>query len=342
MKYRLLRCEIDTGQLNFHWHKMTQMHSLWRAVGLSVAIGFLLPRLLLGQAATSEAGDGVPEPAKTAILPSAPPELHVKRAKTGHLLVCPQINGKDAGWFIFDTGAGMSCVDKRVIERLGLPDAGAASARGARGTQSTRLRRVESLALGPVLLENSTVVELDLTPIGAAMGEQIDGVIGYECFRAGVLEVDLDAGRIVVHDRASYALPDGAQWQKLAFLARRPHLHGKIEDNPEGLYLIDIGANSSITVNAPTVQRLSLLEARETRASMSGGVGGIHAARTGDVSSFQIAGKHVTDVQAVFSQAQKGALADDDVQGSVGVGLLKRFVLVLDYQAESVALLPRP
>src|SRR5215470_7433707 len=42
--------------------------------------------------------------------PKAPAKLEVKRVKTGHLLVRPVINGHEAGWFIFDTGAGICVV----------------------------------------------------------------------------------------------------------------------------------------------------------------------------------------------------------------------------------------
>src|SRR3954454_13116101 len=125
---------------------------------------------------TSPASDAPAEPGKVSFLDKLPAELKVKRARTGHLLVQTQIDGKDAGWFIFDTGAGMSCVDKKVVERLALPDAGEANAQGTGGAQTTRLRRVKSLGVGPVLVEDSTVVELDLAPIAAAMGEKIDGV----------------------------------------------------------------------------------------------------------------------------------------------------------------------
>src|SRR5688572_4135846 len=302
----------------------------------------------LGLATRADAHASAPatqpaEPGKVSLVGAVPAELKVKRAKTGHLLVAPKVDGRDAGWFIFDTGAGMSCVDKTVAERLALPAAGEANALGEGGAQATRLLAIKSLALGPVLVEDSTVVELNLKPIALAMGEQIDGVIGYECFLPGVFEVDLSAGKITVHDPAAYALPDGQKWEKLSFKGRRPRLPGKIESNEDGLFLFDLGANSSLTVYAPAVERFKLLEGRETTATKSGGVGGIHAARKGSVASLTLAGQRVDDVPAVFMQSKQGAAGNDaEVFGSVGVGLLKRFVLVLNYKDQTVGLLPRP
>ena len=92
-------------------------------------------------------------------------------------------------------------------------------------------------------------------------------------FWAGVFEVDLAAGKITVHDPATYALPDGQKWEKLSFKGRRPRLLGKIESNEVGLFLFDLGANSSLTVYAPAVERFKLLEGRETTETKSGGVG---------------------------------------------------------------------
>ena len=291
---------------------------------------------------TAPAAPAAPaEPGKVSLVGTLPGELKVKRARTGHLLVQSQINGKDAGWFIFDTGAGMSCVDKTVVQRLALPDAGEASAKGTGGTQSTRLRKVNSVAVGPVLVEDSTVVELDLSSIGAAMGEKIDGVVGYECFLGAIYEVDLDAAKITVHDPASYKLPEGQSWHTLSFVGRRPCVPGQIEDREAGTFLLDLGANSSITVHAPAVQKLKLLEGRETKASMTGGVGGIHAARAGTLKTLTLCGQTLQDIPAVFATSEKGIVADPGLQGSIGVGLLKRFHCIVNYRDKAIALLPR-
>jgi hypothetical protein len=145
-----------------------------------------------------------------------------------------------------------------------------------------------------------------------------------------------------VHDHAAYTLPDGHSWEKLSFKGRRPRLPGQIEDNEPGLFLFDLGANSSLTVYAPTVERFKLLEGRQTSAAMSGGVGGIHAARKGTIGSITLAGERIDDVPAVFAQSKQGTSGtEQEVFGSVGVGLLKRFVLVLNYRDQTVGLIPK-
>ena len=118
------------------------------------------------------------------------------------------------------------------------------------------------------------VVDLDLRLIGLAIGEPIDGIIGYECFLPAIYEIDLAAEKIVVHDPQTYHLPDGAQWQPLVIRDRRPHAMGQIENKEPGLFMLDTGATGALAVHSPTVKKLNLLEGRKTNGSMTGGGAG--------------------------------------------------------------------
>src|SRR5687767_6698602 len=72
-------------------------------------------------------------PKRSSFAASAKPELEVRRTTTGHLLVKTMLNRQDAGWWILDTGAGMSCIDKTFADELKLADAGAITASGMGG-----------------------------------------------------------------------------------------------------------------------------------------------------------------------------------------------------------------
>lgn len=280
-------------------------------------------------------------PGRTSLNGAMPAELKVRRiARTGHLLVSPQINGQDAGWFIFDTGAGQSCVDKSVVERLDLPEAGVTTARGSGGNQATSFRRAQTLALGPLLLEDTRLVELDLRAISLAVGEELAGIIGYDCIAAAIWEIDIAGARILMHDPVTYALPDEGKWDELTFESRRACVSGRIEQNEPGPFVLDTGANTAIAVHGPSVRAFNLLDGRETRKSMMGGVGGMRSARTGRLSSITIAGQQLADVDATFSEAEDGALQDPQIQATVGLPALKNFVLIVDYAKARVALLP--
>lgn len=290
------------------------------------------------QAATSEPANL--EPRHTTLLADRPAALELKRAKTGHLLVRTRLNDQDAGSFILDTGAGMNCIDKSLAERLNLPDLGEVEAKGMGGSAAARFRKYDSLALGPVRLDDGKIVELDLKPYGLLMGDTISGIIGNETFQAGVFEIDMSVGTACVKPADGYALDAGATWQPITFKGRRPFVAGKIEGHDEGLFLLDCGANGALVVHAPTVKKFDLLKDRTTKLALSGGVGGIKATPAGTVSAFILAAQQLSEVSAVFSKATDGLTSDDSTQGTVGMDVLKQFRLIVDYPHERVALIP--
>lgn len=267
--------------------------------------------------------------------------LEVIRAPSGHLLVKPRVNGKDVGWFIFDTGAGITCLDKAVADQLDLPDSGTITATGMGGDRKSRLRQLASLQLGPLKVEDNPVLELDLRSFQIFMGRPIAGIIGYECFGAAVYEIDLQSPTVTLHDPAKYELPAGERWSELQLIRRRPYVPGQIEGHEGGLFVLDIGSNTPLIVHTPTVDRFKLLDGRETKRSFSGGVGGMKSVRRGTVSNLTLCGHAVGEVEASFSQATEGGMAGDDAQGTVGVGVLKQFRLVVNYPAQKISLIER-
>lgn len=293
-----------------------------------------------GAAADSDDAEVSP-PKSVTFVSTESAELEVVRAATGHLLVKPTVNGQDVGWFIFDTGAGMTCIDRKAAEKLNLPEGHAITATGTGGDHQTRTRQAESLRLGPVFLADLPLLELDLRSLELFMGKPLAGVIGFEVFKAAVFEVDFEAPSIKVHDSATYALPAGQDWADLTLHRRRPFVTGQIEGHEPGLFLLDIGANSALTVNSPAVDRFKLLEGRETKSGMFGGVGGMKKVATGTVQKLTICGIECADVSANFSRAAEGATADEHSQGSIGVGLLKQFVMVVNYREGRIALMRR-
>jgi predicted aspartyl protease len=265
--------------------------------------------------------------------------IEVVRATSGHLLVHPMLHGGDGGWFIFDTGAGITCIDKGVAEKLGLPSAGDVQAVGMGGAGQGALRMVDSLQLGPVIMEGAPALELDLRAFEMFMGRPISGVVGYEMFGAAVYEVDFAAPSITLHDPATYQLPGGAAWSDMQMIRRRPYLHGKIEGNQPGLFVLDIGSNSALIVHSPTVKRFNLLDGRDTTTSMTGGVGGMRQTKLGRVTTFTLSGHELRDVKTTFSEVTEGAMTNDDAQGTVGTGVLGQFKLVINYPQQKIALI---
>lgn len=270
----------------------------------------------------------------------SPASLEVIRAKTGHLLVRPRIDGEEMGWFIFDSGAGITVIDSAASGRLGLPEFGSIEARGGIGSVQTGFCSPQSVALGGLTLRDPILLSLDLAPIAAAMGEEIEGVIGFDILQRSVAVVDMERAAISLHDPKSFD-DTGVVWQEMMLYGRRPHLTGRFEDH-EGVFTLDTGAGGlSVQFYAPAVARLGLLDGREVTETMTGGVGGFRKASAGSIAEFSIAGREFADLPAIFGLEAGGASSDEFVVGLVGGKVMEGCTLTLDYGRERLALTPR-
>jgi hypothetical protein len=277
----------------------------------------------------------------TAFDPAVPAALEVKRVPTGHLLVKPLVNGRDVGWFIFDTGAGASVLSTPAAEALGVERVGRVTASGVGGAVQTGFYRVGSLSLGRVTVHDQALVGLDLSFLEPYFGVEVAGLIGYDLLARCVAEVDAHRSEIAVYDPADYQLPGGGAWQELLLAGRQAVVRAGFEGR-EGLFRLDTGAaQSTITFHAPSVERLGLLEGRDTSVSMSAGVGGAVAARAGVLESFVFAGQTFEELPVRFATERKGAFADAYTDGSIGGQVLGPFRAVFDYPHRRVAFLAR-
>lgn len=277
--------------------------------------------------------------------PEASPELDVKRAPGGYLLVRPTVDGEDLGWFILDSGAGTNCISTSVTEALadGPADGpiGQIPARGIGGTVPASFWRADELALGPMTVAGPIFMELDLAFLDAAFGVKIGGILGFELLARCVAEVDMAEGVVALFDPRDYTLADDGRWEDALLYGRHPNVRASFEGH-EGVFKIDTGAaGDTVTMHYQTVADLGLVEGRETKASRTGGVGGQLPTRTGVLASFRLGGHDFTALPASFMIEDTGALSDDYVAGNVGGKLLEPFVLVFDYPHARLGFVPR-
>lgn len=269
-----------------------------------------------------------------------PPELEVKKVQTGHLLVHPLVNGKDLGWFIFDTGAGQNVFDQRVIKDADLKTFGAVPAVGVGGATKASLCRPKTLQLGPMTLREPLAVVMDLAFLDPFMGVKIAGIVGYGTFARCLVDFDLAKAKISIHDPAKYEL-SGANWTRLLIYDRVPCVPGRFEDH-DGTFRLDTGAAGTLSFHAPTVERLKLLEGRKNSMSMVGGVGGMKKARSGKIKSLEFGGKKHKKMEATFATEAAGAFADPYIDANIGGDVIGKSVMVIDYPHSRIAFKWKP
>lgn len=271
-----------------------------------------------------------------------PAELEVMRAKTGHLLVKPKVNGKEVGWFIFDSGAGATVLDTKLIKELELEQFGELPAIGVGGTVKTRFSKPDSISLGRATFKDPTVIGLDLAFLSIPMGAKIAGVIGYGVFHRCIVELDMETNTVALFDPKTYDQSRVQnRWQKLYQTARIACVEAEFEGH-RGIFKLDTGAaGSTVAIHAPTVEKLKLLEGRSTTDSLSGGVGGNISTKSGKLKYFELGGHRTEGIEATFATTNKGAFNSSDTMGNIGGDLLKPFKIVMDYQNKRIAFVKR-
>jgi hypothetical protein len=271
---------------------------------------------------------------------AAPPELEVKRTKSGHLLVRPRVNGQEVAWWLFDTGAGQNCIDTKVVEKLGLERFGKVPVNGIGGMVHSSFVRPKTLSVGPMTLRDPLMTEIDMSPIGAALGEDIGGIVGFNTIQRCVARVDMALAKVSLHD-PSQPEPKGIVWTPIFLYGRHPIVEASFEGR-RGLFKLDTGADNAVSFHVPAVEELDLLDARETTEGKSGGVGGMRTVRVGKVAWFELGGKRFENVTAEFATEKVGAFHDAYSLGNIGAALMRGFELVFDYQRERIGFVPRP
>lgn len=269
----------------------------------------------------------------------ADPALTVERVFSGHLLVHPQVEGQDVGWFILDTGAGAMCIDEKVAERLGLEPIGEVLAVGAGGRRRSSFRRGTSFELGPWTLSRPLYVDLDLSFLGPIFGRDVAGIVGFDLFARAVVEIEPARPFVAIHDPARYGLAE-EHWQRLVLDDNLPCVEARFEGDRRGLFKLDTGANGTVSFHRPAVERYELLEGRAVTPALSGGVGGAVVTKVGTLEWFELAGHRFERPQASFSEAEVGAFTDRYTLGNIGQEFLQPFRLVLDYARRRIAFLP--
>jgi hypothetical protein len=277
-------------------------------------------------------------PKDTRFDPEAKAEITVKRARTGHILVRPKIDGLVRGWFIFDTGAGASVIlDRSLADTLKLARIGATPITSFLGTTRCAILRGASLELGPMTLAKPFFVAMDLQFIRKAMGEDVVGIIGYDVLSRCVAEITLAEDSIKLFDPLLYR-SGKAPWQRLAFNQSLPVIEASFEGKRKGLFRIDVGASggagSNVIFHAGTVEDLDLLKNRKVTIER---IGPVRVAQ-GTIDWFELGGHRFASPKILFALDRQGPFGDDYVAGNLGVEFLRPFRIILDFAHERVAL----
>jgi hypothetical protein len=271
-----------------------------------------------------------------------PAELKIARGARdsdgtlGHAFVSPLIDGKEVGWFHFDTGADNMMIDNRIADDLKMPVIGESEAVAADGNvRKVTIRKGKTFQLGRVTIKDPIYIADDLSKMSAPPNEKRAGFIGYPLLARAIVEIIHGGEEIALYDPSTYRLNKG-KWQDLSLINYKPSIMARLEGNREGLFMLDTGHSRTVDINSKFSKEQKLLEGRKTVDETASSSGGNFKNTIGSLEWFEVAGYKFKNPRVSFRIAGVGYEAQD-VEGVVGREFMQPFIIVFNYPERRVA-----
>jgi predicted aspartyl protease len=239
------------------------------------------------------------------------------------------INGRTYH-FVIDTG-GYNSIDADAARELGLELTGKFQMPGAgEKTVDAWHTELDSFSVGGSEFTKRRFYVLPLGGIKEALKlPYLDGIIGYDFFGDGVLQLDYPNKRASVINEYTGTDP-------IRFTIQGSHLPeiAVTANGIESRFVIDTGDRSSLTISQSFAERLGGQKplALSDEEFTGFGLGGPIMARTFTLGSLKIGGTETHDVLTRVPTIKGGAFNRPGFNGSIGSGFLKAYRVTFDYK----------
>ncbi len=258
-----------------------------------------------------------------------------------HIYAEVSVNGAKPDLFIFDSG-GLNIVTPERAAALGLTVEGELAGGGVgEGTVKVGIAKAKSLSLGEAEIVDPVLSVLPLGDLSGIEGLPETGMVGYETFRRFVTRIDYGSNVLTLIDPKSFDPKDAGTPVHFDYAGRSIVISGQFE-NLAGRFRIDTGARDDLSLNRPFAEAHHLRESHPhgVEAVSGWGAGGPVKGYIFRAKSVSIGPVEVRNIVASESLNEKGAFGGGDLEGNIGGGVLKRFILTLDYPHQTLYLKP--
>ena len=249
-----------------------------------------------------------------------------------HMFIKVSLDGSEELDFIFDTGSGLTVIDRDVADRLNL-----VKKEVKRNTTQNKFQLIKhnKLEIKHFLMEsNINVYATDLRHLEMSLGKHFDGILGYDLLHHHTVHIDYDSLTMDIYDHGNGPKIGHAIPFKLS--TSIPTIYGKVVLNNneahEGRFFIMTGAGGTLDFNSPYAEKWDIIH--KTGKHYSYFVKELEAKETehfkGHVVSFEFGDQVVEDLPIGISKATSGIQADKKVAGIIGNRILREFNITID------------
>lgn len=262
-------------------------------------------------------------------------------------LVRAEVNGQSA-LLILDSGSGVNVVDSALAASAQLDMSGPRARVMGRSDATMQLGRARSLRVGAAELRDALVAPSDLAAVQARVGRDVRGTIGYDLFARYVVVVDYRRRQLTLHDPGTFAYTGTGVVLPVTTATRVPITDAVLVTRRMGRIPVrlnlDLGSSAwAVRLGTRVVEKYGLDEDTATvRAPFGAGVGGASVGKLLRLPELRLGPLVIGRPSTALSSDSTGAFGRSASQdGTVGVPVFRRTLVIFDYARSRVILEPR-
>jgi PDZ domain len=257
-----------------------------------------------------------------------------------------RVNNSALGWFLLDTGAVASVIDRNIATAGSPRQVGNVTVEGVGGSEAALVVGPVTLSMGALDLANDGVLELSLAEISSVLGRQIDGVLGSNSLHHLVLQIDFKRRTLTFSDPRTRKLISRSGMVALEIREGRPFVAADLRLRAEGpevrnaWFLLDTGVDDAVYLNGTFLKLRGLVSdtGQQPRVEWPAlGVGGWQTTTAERVDMIRLGPETITKFAASISSNSQGLDGPADA-GAIGLEFLRRFNVVLDFESRQMGL----
>lgn len=267
-------------------------------------------------------------------------------SKGSHLYIKVQTGKSDSLNFIFDTGTTGAMIDSATAERIGISKENRhqVNVGGITGNQTNVMALNQSLKLGNVDLKGINLVLSDLSGLSKVLGRRLDGLVGYEVMNKYVTQIDFGQKQLLLFNEIKEADTTGYtgipfEFNKGVMIPRFPITITLTNgERYTGRAMFDTGNAFSLLISAP-YSKFHNLNAKLGESFPAWGLNGSAPDHVAMIKSMSFNGFEFGNMTVRLTANEK-AEPKDGYLGILGIEIIKRFNVILDYANKKIYLKP--
>lgn len=262
------------------------------------------------------------------------------RLINNHIYADVSVDGKGPYQFIFDTG-GVNMLTPPTAKELGLKAEGQVQGNGTgAGHMDVGFTKVDSLRLGDAVVKSQVFAVIPLNSMSVVEGVGMPGMVGFETFRRFVTRVDYGTSKITLIRPDAFDPRDAGTAIPFVFDGNSIEVQASYK-GASGKFTIDTGSRASLTVNGPFAAKYDLAKDGKGIDAVTGwGIGGPSRGITLRGDALSIGPVTINAPVVEISTDKGGDFTDASIAGNIGAGILKRYIVTLDYEHSKIYLKP--